>query len=280
MKKELTFNLILTDRVQKLLDDFATVMNVQIVFLDRNGKLLKQGRAAECTPFCLLMQNEYFSLESCEQMDKTTEEKCAKSGKCECYTCHAGLCEAVMPVSAPEAGLLGYMRIGQFRNVKTLPEKLLAMAGTSKKQRELKRAYGALPLYTMDAFRKMSELLELLVDYIVRCELIKLDDDLFYVRLCDYINANFQKKITPASAAKALGCSVSGLFHALQEKGHKSFLSILTERRLKNAEHLLLNSPEMTIAEASLQSGFQDPYYFSRVYRRYRGFPPSQLGNL
>ena len=49
MGKNLSFNLILNERVQKLLDDFATVMNVHIVFFDRDGQPLKRGRGEECS---------------------------------------------------------------------------------------------------------------------------------------------------------------------------------------------------------------------------------------
>jgi len=193
MKKELSFNLILKDQAQKLLDDFATVMNVRILFIGRDGKVLKRGRDAECTPFCRLMQSKYFGLEACLKLDEEMEKKSSLSGRCECYTCHAGLCEAVMPVTAPGAGLLGYLMVGKLRSCTELPEKLQAMATSDQAKKELRATFQALPYYTREAFEKMSELLELLVDYIVRFELVKLNEDLFYLRVCDYIDAHFKQ---------------------------------------------------------------------------------------
>ena len=100
MGKNLSFNLILNERVQKLLDDFATVMNVHIVFFDRDGQPLKRGRGEECSSFCRKMQTDYFSYEDCCRLDLVMEKKCAESFRCESYICHAGLGEAVMPVAA------------------------------------------------------------------------------------------------------------------------------------------------------------------------------------
>ena len=57
MSQNLSFNLILKERVQKLLDDFATVMNVHIVFFDPDGVPLRRGRGEECSFFCKKMQN-------------------------------------------------------------------------------------------------------------------------------------------------------------------------------------------------------------------------------
>lgn len=276
MEKKFSFNLILKEHVQKLLDDFATVMNVHIVFFGRDGSELRRGREEGCSPFCRLMQQEYFSLKDCMELDEAMEKKCAQSRKCECYICHAHLGEAVMPVIDPGGALLGFLMFGQFRCSRDLPETLLAKAKTPAQKKQLKELYEQLPYYNDQAVRKMSGLLEMLVDYIVRCELVALEGDSLYTRTCSYIDTNFSRKITIAHAAKALGVSVSGLSHFLQANGQGTFVELLTKRRLDHADKLLLSHPEMTIAEIALLSGFPDPYYFSRVYKKHRGSSPGK----
>ena len=44
-----------------------------------------------------------------------------------------------------------------------------------------------------------------------------------------------------------------------------------------SAEKLLKAHPEMTIKEAADRSGFADAYYFSRLYRQYRGRTPGEF---
>ncbi|MBO4304753.1 MAG: PocR ligand-binding domain-containing protein [Lentisphaeria bacterium] len=277
MGKNLSFNLILNERVQKLLDDFATVMNVHIVFFDRDGQPLKRGRGEECSSFCRKMQTDYFSYEDCCRLDLVMEKKCAESFRCESYICHAGLGEAVMPVAAPGGGVLGFLMFGQYRCSRTLPAFLLEKAGTKEEKALLRKAYNSLPYYDAEAVKKLSGLLELLVDYIVKCELVQPEEDALYSKLLEYIHGHFREKLTLAKTAKALGISVSTLSHALREKGHPSFVELLTLRRLEHGEKLLAEHPEMRIAEVAEACGYPDPYYFSRVCRKYKKVPPSTL---
>ncbi|MDR3186639.1 MAG: AraC family transcriptional regulator [Christensenellaceae bacterium] len=55
-------------------------------------------------------------------------------------------------------------------------------------------------------------------------------------------------------------------------------LKFLLKIRMENAERLLsLTSNNMKIEEISLMSGFSDPLYFSRQFKKYYGVAPSKL---
>lgn len=276
MEHPFSLNLILKEQVQKLLDDFATVMRIHIVLFGSDGSVLRRGREEGCSDYCRLMQTKFFSSGNCAELDRRMESKCARTGQCESYLCHAGLCEAVMPIRAPGGHLLGYLMFGQFRTMETLPD-FLGEKGVGRRLRsEAGRKYFELPYYSEEAVRNISGLLELLVDYIVRCELVTLGGNPVYTRLYDWIEKNFRSKVTASQAAKAIGRSVSGMTHALRASGHKSFVALLTERRLAHAEMLLVENPDMTLSEAASLSGFQDPFYFSRAYRKSRGCTPGE----
>lgn len=277
MAEKLSFNLILKERVQKLLDDFATVMNVHIVFFDRDGVPLRRGRGEESSFFCKKMQTEYFSYSDCCQLDSVMEKKCAASGKCESYICHASLGESVMPVVAPGGDLMGFLMFGQYRCQKELPSFLLKKAVTKAKRDQLVKAYKALPYYNDEAVKKMSGLLEVLVDYIVKCELVTRKDDQFFTALNEYIGEHFREKLTVAKAAKEMGKSVSSLSHSLRADHHPSFVELLTMRRLDHAEKLLRENPQMRIGEIANACGYPDPYYFSRIFKKYKKIPPGKL---
>ncbi|MBO4492308.1 MAG: PocR ligand-binding domain-containing protein [Lentisphaeria bacterium] len=276
MEHPFSLNLILKEQIQKLLDDFATVMRIHIVLFGSDGSVLRRGREEGCSDYCRLMQTHIFSPGHCSELDQQMESKCARTGQCESYLCHAGLCEAVMPIRAPGGHLLGYLMFGQFRTMETLPDFLRDRKVGRRLRSEAGKRYFELPYYSEEAVRNISGLLELLVDYIVRCELVTLGGDPVYTRLCDWIEKNFRSKVTASQAAKAIGRSVSGMTHALRAGGHKSFVALLTERRLAHAEMLLVENPDMTLSEAASLSGFQDPFYFSRAYRKSRGCTPGE----
>jgi len=68
-------------------------------------------------------------------------------------------------------------------------------------------------------------------------------------------------------------------YHHVCRIFRKSFglspLSYLNARRLERAK-LLLNDPRLTVSEVAYQSGFQDPGYFIRIFRRQTGMTPGR----
>ena len=53
---------------------------------------------------------------------------------------------------------------------------------------------------------------------------------------------------------------------------------LLGEARIKHASRLLLET-DLTIAEVSYDSGFADPKYFSRCFKKSTGLSPSEYKN-
>ena len=59
---------------------------------------------------------------------------------------------------------------------------------------------------------------------------------------------------------------------------HNSASLSLTDPFLNGllADDLFRTRREVTVREVAFELGFKDPYYFSRLYRKHRGHPPSQ----
>lgn len=269
-------HIFLQDHVQKLLDDFASILKVRIVLYSPDGVPLRQGGKGDVSPFCQLVRKEYFPLEKCLKQDREMQKKCAATGKCHSYKCHAGCYEAVMPLIAPRGELLGFLMFGQYRTSAQLPASMKKhVAESPEKERRLLRVWKLLPSFPGKSMENMTGLLELLVDYILRCELVSdAGNDPFFSALQEYIERHYKEEISIHSAAKALGKSVSSISHTLQTLGHGSFQQLLTRRRLESATHLLLEERELCIKEVGEKCGFSDPYYFSRVFRKYKNLSP------
>lgn len=273
MAEKRSLELILHNEVQLLLDNFASVMHVHVVFFGRDGEVLRQGRGEGNCRFCQLVQ-ERFSIAKCLKLDREKQELARKTCKCQTYLCHAGLWEAIMPVM-PGGELLGYVVFGQIRASEEMPEQFLQTFSAGKR-RELLRAFRSLPFFTADSMENLTGLMKLLVDYIVRSELVTLGGDYLYRAAVRYIEENLTHEISLPDAARHLGRSVSSLSHFLQREG-TTFKKLLIEKRLTYAEKLLKAHPEMTVKEAADRSGFRDAYYFSRIYRKYRACTPGEF---
>ena len=69
------------------------------------------------------------------------------------------------------------------------------------------------------------------------------------------------------------------LYSKLKSLTGQSATEFVRNIRLKEAKKLLQNNAHQhTISEISYMVGFNDPLYFSRCFRKYFGFPPSEVG--
>jgi len=275
MAENFSLELILHNEVQQLLDNFASVMRAHVVFFGPDGEVLRQGRSEGNCRFCQYMQ-KHFTLERCMRLDKEKQRLARTTGKCQSYLCHAGLWEAVMAVM-PDGELMGYVMFGQFRSSETLPENLQAFFSSRQDLPEVEKAFRELPYLSPDGMENLTGLMKLLVGYIVRSELVTRGGDYLYRALTRYMEENLERDVKIADVARHLGRSVSTLSHFLQKNSHTSFTKLLIEKRLKHAEKLMLEQPELSIAEAADRVGIHDPYYFSRIYKKSRGMTPGDF---
>ncbi|MFD2612644.1 AraC family transcriptional regulator [Paenibacillus gansuensis] len=91
-----------------------------------------------------------------------------------------------------------------------------------------------------------------------------------------YLSIHFRERITVQEMAKLCCMSESYFMTFFKAAMGKTFIHYLNFIRLTEAEKLLL-SPEFTITEAALQSGFNDPSYFVRVFRKLKGMRPKEF---
>ena len=273
MNENRSLELILHHEVQDLLDNFASVMRVHVVFFGRSGEVLRRGRGEGNCRYCQLIQ-KCFSIDKCIKLDQEKQTLARKTGKGQIYLCHAGLWEAIMPVQLG-GELLGYVVFGQIRNTDWMPGELEKHFPPTERK-ELHESFLTLPQFSGAEMDNLAGLMKLLVDYIVRSELVAPGGNSLHRAVVRYIEDNLTRDITLPETARHLGRSVSTLSHFLQRKG-TTFKKLLIEKRLASAEKLLKEHPEMTIKEAADRSGFSDAYYFSRVYRKFRSRTPGEF---
>ena len=78
---------------------------------------------------------------------------------------------------------------------------------------------------------------------------------------------------TPGRICQAGGLSVSHFSELFREQVHQSPLSYFTQLKIRAACRLLDLSGKPVKAVA-LETGYSDPYYFSRVFKKVMGISP------
>ncbi len=266
--------IVLSDRVQEILDNFAEILGLRLSFFDLNGVMLRRGLRMRNCEYCRMIQEELGRLPRCVATDSMMMEKARREGGVIHYTCHAGLGEMVAPViiSGEEAG---YLMIGQFRDTGSV------MPGEGMPDGEVRRRLAGefenVPLVPAKKAEAIVGLMLMLLDYLAARELATVSGDRLRYDVERFIARNITGDIRLPAAARALGRSVSGLTHELKKRYHVTFSQLLARARVERAEAVMLRTPEAGISEVAMAVGIDDPYYFSRLYRKIRGFPPSEF---
>jgi AraC-like DNA-binding protein/ligand-binding sensor protein len=270
-----SIELILRDEVQKLLDLFSAVLKVRVAFYGSDGKIIRTNHQQRNSEYCRLIQEKIFNPDLCASLDAKKRDECLARKSLVCYQCHAGLKEAIAPLIIDNR-LAGFIMIGQFRDISSVPSKVLRRGRGRVASSSLKRAFSSLPYIAAGQVDNILGMFMMLVDYIVARELVGLRGDWVLEKVEQYINNHFSEKVNMEDVAKFTGRSVSSLAHLLRKKYGLTFKQMLIEKRLSQADGLLRSRPELSIGEIAFKSGFDDRFYFSRIYRKYRKKTPSQ----
>ena len=83
-------------------------------------------------------------------------------------------------------------------------------------------------------------------------------------------------RLNPPMLAAGLNMSESQLYRKLKALGRKSTALFIRGIRLSAARRLLEES-DMNISQVAYACGFNDPAWFSRVFKEEFGVPPSEM---
>jgi len=93
------------------------------------------------------------------------------------------------------------------------------------------------------------------------------------LKLIAYMQQHFRGRITLESLSKLVFVSENHLATQFRDYTGRSPIDYLIQLRLEEARRLL-QSPELTIGEITGRIGYDDPAYFSRLFRTHVGMSP------
>ncbi|MFP4408288.1 MAG: helix-turn-helix domain-containing protein [Spirochaetaceae bacterium] len=90
-----------------------------------------------------------------------------------------------------------------------------------------------------------------------------------------HIDTHFSEPLQLTSVAERCGVSPGYLSRLFSEHLHVSFNDYLNSVRLDQAEKMLIEGTH-PVKEIAYEVGYQDPNYFSRIFKRFKGVSPSR----
>lgn len=84
-------------------------------------------------------------------------------------------------------------------------------------------------------------------------------------------------KLSVADLSERLFISKDYLRHLFLEYSDNSPIQHIINARIEKAKTLLLTRPDQTVSQISEDTGFDNPYYFSRLFKKITGATPTQF---
>jgi AraC-like DNA-binding protein len=264
MKKSMEY--LFSEEMLNLLDHFTSLTEVRIAFFSIAGEELCIGQNRSICSYCSTRRRSPGFRNACLADDRDGRETALQKGCLYSYRCHAGLCEAVMPVCIGNHPI-GYAMIGQYRLAGAMPE-----VRNEKERKALEK----LPVFTSQKVEDLLSMFRVLIEHIARQSLVGRRDFNLLGPLMERVRNNPAEALTLAGAAKSVGLSASRLSHLFPSVTGAGFKQFQLQQRLERADRLMKANPDRRIAHIAEECGFSDPLYFSRLYRKVRGAPPSK----
>ena len=168
------FDLLSTETIERFRQAFLKAANMQISFADAEHRRYKSFYAAEArTEFCRLLNENHTALKCCLKSSNLGAKEAFKRGEALVYECHAGLVEIVVPIIVNHTHI-GNVYSGQILTQRPTDEQVenvvarYAQYGISREA--LRKAYQQIPVIAESDIETISNLLHIVVDFIVETE--------------------------------------------------------------------------------------------------------------
>lgn len=261
--------------VQRLIDSFAYCFRVKITVFSPEMEELIVGLQNPGAHYCSLIQSKLKIRYRCCREDKLMCESCRRSNRLMVYRCHGGLSEAVLPMVIDDS-LIGYAMLGQFRTTDALPASMRTewtKAGLGID--DLKAAFLGQPVFTETALNKMLHLFSMMVSFVISRDYVRVRHREIVESVIYWLEAHMDEPVDLDTVAAAVNRSPSTVSHTIKKQLGLSFKQLATLKKIQKFESLIARNPLISIQDAAAAVGYDDPLYFSRLYKKIRLSPPS-----
>ena len=268
---------ILFDQEQllRLVTNLHALTGIAANILDPQGRDINLFRGHP--PFCRAINALPEGHSRCVACDARKVRHYDGTGGFQFYRCHAGICEAVMPLYDKKHPL-AYLIFGCFLDDSSLEEQWehsrTCLDWYPGGAEALKPSFFQFRQYTSSELKAYTELLEALADYIQLKGMISTTERTDLQKLELYLNDHYMEKLSLASVSAQLHIGRTKLCRLAKElSGGHTLTHLIAQRRIEAAKTLLLQS-DASISAVAEAVGISDYNYFSRVFRASAGMTP------
>ena len=260
--------------VRQIFHQFSDLLGIRTTFFSPDGSQLNVGSEKPNCTYCQMLREQLDYHEICDRFDDGKREEAGQRRNLISYECPGGMIGATAPIIT-NGNVLCFVMIGQFRQSENLPSRIERLWQERYGNSDLHEAYVETPFYNQQKINDIMGLLAMLVKLVASQNMIHVSHSPIDP-LLQYIDEHPEEMISLQEAAALVHRSVSSLSHLFKKATGKGFRQYQIERKLDKAEEYFRTHPEFSVAQISMKLGYEDPLYFSKLYKKHRGAPPIQ----
>ena len=263
-----------------LVTNLYTLIGIRANIMDRQG--LDVYPSLDRAPFCQRMNDLPAGHRRCLDCDARMAGRCAAGEGLQHYRCHAGVCEAILPIRMDRASPpMAYLVIGQFLDDSPIEEQWerakAALEWWPGDLEELRQSFYQFRQYSGRELNAYSEIIETLAAYISLKGMISPVEHSDLQKLELFLDQHYTEKLSLASVSAQLHIGRTKLcMLAKKLSGGQTLSQMIARRRVDTAKTLLLQS-DLPISAVAESVGISDYNYFSKVFRAAEGITPSDF---
>lgn len=263
-------------KVGEIFDLYTELHGVRISLFGPEGRLLYPDAVGRPNCRHCIMLRETMGMDSlCRELDHKMMRRAFDQEKMITYTCHAGMREATAPLIV-DRELVGFVMIGQFRSesapsISPYASQWHAEQGNDALQCEFSKT----PIFPEEKIDTLLSMFRHLLEFIIGGQLIHHKDYDLVQPVIEHIRNNPTVPLSLEEAACMSGRSASTVSRLFKKTTGRSFKQYQVWFRLERAVNMLETMPNRPVTEIAQECGFNDPLYFSRVFKKHLGCSPT-----
>lgn len=264
------------ERLRKLIANLKILTGVPANVLDPDGRDINLFR--DHPPFCRAINDLPEGHQRCIACDQCKIQHYTAEKGFQFYRCHAGICEAVMPLY-DKNNPLAYLAVGCYLDDSPIEEQWehtrSLLDWWPDGPDALRDAFFQFRQYSQQEIQAYAETLEALSAYIRLKGMILTAEQTDLQKLELYLDQHYMEKLSLASISKELHMGRTKLCALAKElSGGRTLSQLISQRRIDAAKRLLVQS-SLPISAIGESVGVSDYNYFSKVFRAATGMTPS-----